>query len=91
MSAELVDRFLAAVRSFPGMGAADSRSLRSESYVGIYLTFRSSIYFSSLSTVFGGFVERLYADRHGTLDSYLRDVMQEGSADAMACLPVPRV
>jgi hypothetical protein len=35
MAAELVDRLaiLVAVRRFPGMGAADSRSLRSDNYV----------------------------------------------------------
>jgi hypothetical protein len=35
MAAELVDRLaiLVVVRLFPGMGAADSRSLRSVSYV----------------------------------------------------------
>jgi hypothetical protein len=27
---------------------------------------------------------------HGTLGSYQRDALQEGSADAVACLPVPR-
>jgi hypothetical protein len=26
----------------------------------------------------------------GTLDSYLRDALQEGSADTVACLPVPQ-
>jgi hypothetical protein len=28
--------------------------------------------------------------RHATLGSYLRDALQEGSANAAACLPVPR-
>jgi uncharacterized membrane protein len=27
---------------------------------------------------------------HGSLGSYVRDAVQEGSADAVACLPVPR-
>jgi hypothetical protein len=27
---------------------------------------------------------------HGILGSYLRDALHEGSADAVACLPVPR-
>jgi hypothetical protein len=35
-------------------------------------------------------MQRLYSTLHGTLDSYLRDALQEGSADAPACLPVPR-
>jgi hypothetical protein len=39
MSAELVDRLaiLVDVRRFPCMGAADSRSLRSDSYVAVSL------------------------------------------------------
>jgi hypothetical protein len=36
------------------------------------------------------FMQRLSAALHGTLGSYLRDAFQEGSADAVACLPVPR-
>jgi hypothetical protein len=36
------------------------------------------------------FMQRLSAALHGTLSSYLRDALQEGSADAVACLPVPR-
>jgi hypothetical protein len=36
------------------------------------------------------FMQRLSAALHGTLDSYLRDALQKGSADAVACLPVPR-
>jgi hypothetical protein len=35
-------------------------------------------------------MQRLAALVHGTLSSYLRDVLQEGSADAVACLPIPR-
>jgi hypothetical protein len=34
-------------------------------------------------------MQRLFAALHGTLGSYLRDALQEGSADAVACLPVP--
>jgi hypothetical protein len=36
------------------------------------------------------FMKHLSAALHGTLGSYLRDAFQEGSADALACLPVPR-
>jgi NAD-specific glutamate dehydrogenase len=36
------------------------------------------------------FMQRLSAALHGTLSSYFRDALQEGSADAVACLPVPR-
>jgi hypothetical protein len=35
-------------------------------------------------------LQRLFAALHGTLGSYLRDALQEGSVDALACLPVPR-
>jgi hypothetical protein len=35
-------------------------------------------------------MQRLSAARRGTLIYYLRDAMQEGSADAVARLPVPR-
>jgi hypothetical protein len=35
-------------------------------------------------------MQRLFVALHGTPGSYLRDVLQEGSADAVACLPVPR-
>jgi hypothetical protein len=36
------------------------------------------------------FMQRPFAALNGTLGSYLRDAFQEGSADAVACLPVPR-
>jgi hypothetical protein len=35
-------------------------------------------------------MQRIYAALHGTLGSYLRDALQEGSAETVACLPVPR-
>jgi cell shape-determining protein MreD len=35
-------------------------------------------------------MKRLYAALHGTLGSYLRDALHEGSADVVACLHVPR-
>jgi hypothetical protein len=35
-------------------------------------------------------MQRLSAALHGTLGSYLRDAFQEGSAGAVACLPIPR-
>jgi hypothetical protein len=83
MSAELVDRLaiLVAVRRFHGMGVADSRYLRTDSYVRMehfdlqstYVPFRR----------FGGDVRRelmqcLSAALHGTLGSYLRAAFQEG-------------
>jgi hypothetical protein len=33
-------------------------------------------------------MQRLSTALHGTLGSYLRDALQKGSADAVACLPV---
>jgi hypothetical protein len=36
------------------------------------------------------FMQRLFAALHVTLGSYLRVAFQEGSADAVACLHVPR-
>jgi hypothetical protein len=36
------------------------------------------------------FMQRFYVVLHGTLGSHLRDALQEGSVDAVACLPVPR-
>jgi hypothetical protein len=35
-------------------------------------------------------MHRPSAALHGSLGSYIRNALQEGSADAMACLPVPR-
>jgi hypothetical protein len=35
-------------------------------------------------------MQHYIAALHGTLGSYLRDAFQEGSADAVACLLVPR-
>jgi hypothetical protein len=34
------------------------------------------------------FMQRVSAALHGISGSYLRDALQEGSADAVACLPV---
>jgi uncharacterized protein YhdP len=41
---------------------------------------------------FGGCAARIHATSMcgSTLGSYLRDALQEGSADAVVCLPVPR-
>jgi hypothetical protein len=95
MAAELVDRLsiLVAVHRFPGMGAADSRSLRSDSYVRMQHFVRRSTYVPcrrSLGDVRREFTQRLSAALHGTLGSYLRDAMHGSSADAVACLPVSR-
>jgi hypothetical protein len=84
---------LVAVRRFPGMGAADSRSLRSHNYVRMQHFVRRTKYVPFrhfLGDVRREFMHRLSAAIHGTLGSYLRDALQVGSADAVACLPVPR-
>jgi hypothetical protein len=92
IAAELVDRLasLVAFHRFPGMGAADSRSLRYDSYVRMQHFVRRSTYFPFRhfwGDVRREFMQRLSAAFHGTLGSYLRDAFQEGSADAVACLP----
>jgi hypothetical protein len=93
-AAELVDRLaiLVAVRRFSGMDAADSRSLRFDNHVRmqhfaqlLFVPFRCC-----LGDVRREFMRRLFGALHGTFDSYLRDALQDGSADAVACLPVPR-
>ena len=95
MAAELVDRLaiFLLVRRFHGMGAADSRSLRLYSYVRMQHFVRRSTYVPFRrfwGDVRREFMQRLSAILHGTLGSYLRDAFQEGSDDAVACLPVPR-
>jgi hypothetical protein len=35
-------------------------------------------------------MQRLFVALHGTMGSYLRDALHEGSADVVACLHVPR-
>jgi hypothetical protein len=94
IAAELVDRLavLVAFRRFHGLGASDSRSPRYGIYVRMqhfvprstYVPFRGF-----LGDVRGEFPQSIYIDLHGTLVSYLRDALHEGSADAVTCLPVP--
>jgi hypothetical protein len=95
MASELVDRLtiLVVVRRFPGMGVADSRCLRCDSYVRMHHFVRrtTSIPFRR----FGGdvrreFMQRLATALRGTMGSYLRDALHEGSADDVACPHVPR-
>jgi hypothetical protein len=95
MAVELVDRLaiLVGVRRFLGMGAADSRSLRSDTYVRMqdYVRRSTSFPFRRFwGDVRREFMQRFSAALHGNLDSYLRDAFQEGGADAVACLPFPR-
>jgi nicotinamidase-related amidase len=95
MAAELVDRLavLVAACRFHGMVVADSRSLRCNRYVRMQHLVRRTNYVPSWR--FWGDVRREFMKRfspalHGTFGSYLRDALHEGSADAVACLPVPR-
>ena len=74
MAAELADRrvILVACRRFPGMGAADSRSLRSDGCVRMqhFVRRSTSIPFRRfLGDVRREFMQRLFAALHGTLGS----------------------
>jgi NAD-specific glutamate dehydrogenase len=94
MAAELVDRLAipVAIRRFPSMGAADSRSLRYDNYVRMQNFVRRTTYVPFrrfLGDVRREFMQRLSDALHGTLGSYLSDALQEGSANAVACHPVP--
>jgi hypothetical protein len=78
LAAELVARLaiLVAIRRFPGMGAVDSRSLRSDGYVRMqhFVRLSTSVPFRRcLGGVRREFMQRLSAALHGTLGSYLRD------------------
>jgi hypothetical protein len=95
MAAYLVDRLaiLVAIRRFRGMGAADSRSLRSDSYVLMqhFVRRSTSVPFRRFwGDVRREFMQRLSAVLHGTLGSYLRDAFHEGSTGVVACLSIPR-
>jgi hypothetical protein len=95
MAAKLVYRLaiLVAVRRFRGIGAADSRSFRADSYVHMqhFVHQSTSVPFRRfLGDVRRECMQRLSVALHGTLGSYLRDAFHEGSDDAVACLPVPR-
>jgi hypothetical protein len=79
-------------RHFPGMGAVDSRSLRSDDYVRMQHFFRRTTYVPFrhfCGDVRREFMQRLPVALHVTLGSYLRDALQEGSV--VAYLRVPRV
>jgi NAD-specific glutamate dehydrogenase len=89
----VITPFLVAFRRFSDMSATGSRSLRSANYVRTQHFIRRSTYvpFRRYSgDVRREFMQRLYVALHGTMGSYLRDALHEGSADAVACLPVPR-
>jgi hypothetical protein len=88
LAAELVDRLaiLVALHRFLGMGA-ESRSLRSYSYVRMHNFVRQSTcvrFRRFLGDVRREFMQRLFVALHGALGSYLRNALQEGTGDAMA-------
>jgi hypothetical protein len=95
VAAKLVDRLaiLLAVRRFHAMGAADSRSLRSDSYVRMQHFFRRYTY-DPFRRFWGDvrrdFLQHLFTALHGTWGSYLRDTLHEGNVDVVACLLAPR-
>jgi hypothetical protein len=96
VAAGLVDvlAILVAVRRFPGMGAAHSRSLRSDNYVRMqHFVVRRTTYVPFrrfLGDVRRVFTQRLYVALHGTLGSYLRDALHEGSVDVPRAWVFPR-
>jgi hypothetical protein len=96
VAAQLDDHMdtLVEVRPFPRVGAADSRSLRSNIYVRMHHLVRRYTYVPfrrCLGDVRREFMQRIFIALHGTLGSYLRHALQEGNADAVAFLPIPRV
>jgi hypothetical protein len=95
MVADFVDRLAisVAIRRFPCMGSADSRSLRSDNHVRMqHFVRRTAIPFRRFwGDVRREFMECLSVALHGTLGSYPRDPLQEGNADVVACLHVPWV
>jgi hypothetical protein len=75
------------------MVGAYFRSLRSDSYVPMqdFARLTTCVPFRRFwGDVQREFMQPLSGALHGTLSSYFRDALQEGSADAVACLPVPR-
>jgi hypothetical protein len=95
MAVDLVDRWaiLVANRHFPGVGGADSRSIRSERCTRIKKFVRRFAHFPLrrlLGDVRRRFMHRLFVILHSTLGSYPRDALHEGGASIIACLPAPR-
>jgi hypothetical protein len=96
MAVDLVDRLaiLVAIRRYRSMGAADSRSLRSECYARMKDFVRWSTYVSFrrfLGEMRREFMHRLSVVIHGTLGSYLRDALQEGGTTDVSSLHAPMV
>jgi hypothetical protein len=82
------------VRRFSSLGAADSRSLRFQTYTRIINVFvRGSTYVPFrrfLGDVRRDFIQRVSLALHGTLGSCLRDALHEGDAVVVACLLAPQ-
>jgi hypothetical protein len=96
MADELVDcmAILVAHRRFFGMGDADFRSLRCDTYVRMQHSVRRTVFVTFrrfLGDVRRKFLKCLSATLYyGTLGSCLRDALKEGNVDAVAGHLVPR-
>jgi hypothetical protein len=98
LAPKMVDRvdrlaIMVAVRRFPSIDEADSRSLRYGSYARMKEFVRRSTYIPFrrfLGDVSRESMRRLSVVLHGTLGSYLHDALREGIVAYIACLPAPR-
>jgi hypothetical protein len=95
MAAHLADRMAiwVAFRRFRGMDATGSCSLRFDCCVRMQYFVRRFAHVPFrrfLEDVRREFMQSLYVALHGTLGSYLRNALQEGNADDVACLHVHR-
>jgi hypothetical protein len=75
------------------MGVVDSRSLRSDNYVCMqhFISRYTCVPFRRfLGDVRRKFLQRLFTALLVTLGIYLRDALQEGGVDVVACLHAPR-
>jgi hypothetical protein len=77
------------------MGTTYSRSLRFDNYVRMQNFVRRSTStpfrrFWCDVNLWREFILRLHATLHGTLGSFLRDALHEGSAEDVACFHAPQ-
>jgi hypothetical protein len=99
MAMELFYRLATSVQicRFPGMGVMSSRAIRLESYARMkelhhrstFVPFRVLVG-DVCAIVHREFLQCLSVVAHSTLGFYRQDALQEGSVDALACLPAPR-
>jgi hypothetical protein len=72
----------------------ERRKIKKYMYIIRYISFVDELLMFPFDGIWGyvrrEFLQRLSGAPHGTLGSCLRDAFQEGSADAVACLPIPR-